>query len=471
MGNDDNLSDYERDKIDKQSLVLKIIAEHCTSDSEHDDIRVFADALGGGLARLGIENLSGGYTNYTYKVYLKKLGDDEDAPHHHAALFVKLCFPRAFWNPDPEYVYDVRRIENEAIMMNKFATLAPGCVATPYLLLDVEGGMKLLATQWSSTDEQLGNQSIDGLVDVRVAKNLAVAIAALHNSDLDKDFNTEARDCMIELFPSMKEKLFSLIEDAGDGRAGKIAKGFGPELCREIFERAEESYRANQIPCHFDLHFFNVLVEAKPDAQYLEQFGPTGSFCVCDWEMAAMGPLGIDTGRLYSIPVACIIAHALGGHDEVTEGILNFLDVYWKEYSTAMVASGKDDEYLKTCYRNGIAWLGWKLFAISVFDWFVPFLPIEPSDVDKFKDSVGALGIRLMRYGFISDEAGEDHFSLYQTIHDELACIKSYREPDTRVRNRRSSVLRESNRRVSDAFQSISLTSLLNAALADLTIE
>lgn len=91
----------------------------------------------------------------------------------------------------------------------------------------------------------INSHILDGLMDVQVAKNLAVAIAALHNSNLEKDFNTESRECMIELFTSMKYGLFLLIEEAVESRIGKIAYSFGPELSREIFERVEESYRAN----------------------------------------------------------------------------------------------------------------------------------------------------------------------------------------------------------------------------------
>jgi len=109
---DDGLNDYERDKIQKQSLVLSTLASTITTSSPHTDIQIMATALESGKYKLGIENLSGGYTNYTYKVFLTSTAsdngsDDDKVPS--TALFVKLCFPRAFWNPDPDYVYDVQR--------------------------------------------------------------------------------------------------------------------------------------------------------------------------------------------------------------------------------------------------------------------------------------------------------------------------------------------------------------------------
>lgn len=63
----------------------------------------------------------------------------------------------------------------------------------------------------------------------------------------------------------------------------------------------------------------------------------------------------------------------------------------------------------------------------------MPFFPIEPSAVDKFKESVGVVGLRFMRYGFISDKASQDDFvSLRQTIQVELSSIKLSREAQGR---------------------------------------
>ena len=110
---EEGLDEYERDKIQKQSLVLSTLTSAFTTSSQHIDIQTIATALESGKYKLGIENLSGGYTNYTYKVFLTSTTGDNDSDDNTAvqstALFVKLCFPRAFWNPDPDYVYDVQR--------------------------------------------------------------------------------------------------------------------------------------------------------------------------------------------------------------------------------------------------------------------------------------------------------------------------------------------------------------------------
>ena len=301
--NNDGLNDYDRDKIQKQSLVLSTIKSSCTTTSPYKDIQSIATALKSDKYKLGIDNLSGGYTNYTYKVFLVPIDGDDDGgdTKESTALFVKLCFPRAFWNPDPTYVYDVQRIANEYEMMVKFAKLAPGCVATPYLLLDIDD-MKLLATQWAPSDEQMANQFIDGVGDNRVAKGLAEAIAALHCSYIDPNFNTEARDCMIDIFPSMEDELVKMARnEAGvSNRVSKLAAEIGVDGCKNIFDNATKSYREQVIPCHTDLHMFNVLVEKKPQLDLFSEkddiFGEEGSFAICDWEMCMSGPLGLDMG-------------------------------------------------------------------------------------------------------------------------------------------------------------------------------
>lgn len=109
---DDGLNEYERDKIQKQSLVLSTLTSAFTTSSPHTDIQTIATALESGKYKLSIENLSGGYTNYTYKVFLTSTTSDNESDETKVpstALFVKLCFSRAFWNPDPDYVYDVQR--------------------------------------------------------------------------------------------------------------------------------------------------------------------------------------------------------------------------------------------------------------------------------------------------------------------------------------------------------------------------
>ena len=135
----------------------------------------------------------------------------------------------------------------------------------------------------------------------RVAKKLGEAISSLHCAEIDPNFNTDARECMIDIFPSLKEILVNLATSSDNNdtnRFTKLAQQFGPDVCSKLFDKAIESYRSKEILIHTDLHAFNCLVEAKPnnDVQDENMFGEQGLVVICDWEMAMKGPLGLDTG-------------------------------------------------------------------------------------------------------------------------------------------------------------------------------
>lgn len=168
--------------------------------------------------------------------------------------------------------------------------------------------------------------------------------------------------------------------------------------------------------------------------------------------------------RLYSIPIACILAHSISGNGVLGE-IVEWLDSYWQEYSSAMKEGGKDDDFLCKSYHNAMAWLGWKLFAMSIHSWFIAFLP--ECDVGTFKESLGVVGITLMRLGFVGYEEGlatdELQSRFKKTINDEVSVIDSNRCGRPSLR-RKSSILRQTNRRVSDAFMGVSRAALTKMA-------
>lgn len=84
------LSNVDIDKQIKKDLVINTIIKHCGS-SPHDIFQQIHQAIKNG-SNLGCKILSGGYTNYSYKVYL------QDKPD--ICVFVKLSFEFALWNPD-----------------------------------------------------------------------------------------------------------------------------------------------------------------------------------------------------------------------------------------------------------------------------------------------------------------------------------------------------------------------------------
>lgn len=85
----DNTADgFAEDKEAKKALVIDTITERCESS-----IPLLYKAINGeGSTKLKGTILSGGITNYSYKVYADK--------HPDICVFAKLSFEFALWNPD-----------------------------------------------------------------------------------------------------------------------------------------------------------------------------------------------------------------------------------------------------------------------------------------------------------------------------------------------------------------------------------
>lgn len=161
---------------------------------------------------------------------------------------------------------------------------------------------------------------------------------------------------------------------------------------------------------------------------------------------------------MLSIPVACILAHSINRNDEVVPSLMKWIETYWDAYASGMRTGGKDD-VLEEGYQNGMGWLGWKLYAMSIMEWFIPFMPVEEADSNALKESLGVCGIHLMRVGFgdEKDTVEQLQSTLVATIQTEISRVAAKRDGMLR-RRRRSSILREKNRRVSDAFIHLSLS-------------
>ena len=442
------------------NLVVETITSHVTDLSDKfNQFRTIRSAIENDGDQLTAKVISGGCTNFSYKVSL------QNQPG--VALFAKLCFPYALWNPDPDVDYSLVRTENEfGIMKTVCKMMDDAPVATPYLCVDVQD-MKLLVTQWTNhADEQWANQFIDGVVDDRPVPKLAETLALLHCADFDPEFNTNVRPCMLTIFPAMKEKLQELVAlpDGEGGRVAELAKSYGKGLCDQIIDANRANYDDRDCLVHSDAHAFNILVEAKPDVATLERFGPNGDVVLCDWEMIFAGPIGRDIGLSWSWPISCLLAHAINGHAfSVDDAFLGIIEKLWDEYAQVMVEKGgKDEDFLCKTYRNCIAWAGWFVFlAHYVLGCQKEFLPIDDaaSEEDKaaLDDAIGVVGLKLLHLGYIDDEDDEEELTIedYREIFrgillreiedlDEMAAAK-------RKRAMRMSVLRTTGRRVSDA--------------------
>jgi len=149
----------EQDKAIKKNAVRNAILQHATPDSRVSEFRMIYHAMQEAGSTLELEVLSGGNTNYSYKVYVS------NKPN--ISLFAKVSFSYALWNPDKSQYYDLERTENEFHMMKTFAELSPDCGVTPYLCEALDNETMLVVTQWSTADEQWVHQWAEGAIDER----------------------------------------------------------------------------------------------------------------------------------------------------------------------------------------------------------------------------------------------------------------------------------------------------------------
>ena len=143
------------DKILKKKLLLDTIKNECKSSTNVVLQQIHKAINNGSNSKLDATVLSGGYTNYSYKVFIV------DKPE--LVVFAKLCFEFALWNPDKDAHYDLQRTTNEYEIMMTMSKLAPDSIVNPILLSDIEHegqSMKLLVTEWSRADEQFCNQFV-----------------------------------------------------------------------------------------------------------------------------------------------------------------------------------------------------------------------------------------------------------------------------------------------------------------------
>lgn len=451
-------AEVDQDKELKKNILLELVASKCNESSDFEDFRTVAEAVKNGDT-LTAKVISGGVTNYSYKVFL----ESGEGP----SFFAKIAFPYALWNPDRSVFYDTARTSNEYKIMKKFTELmgddAP--VATPYLCEDVED-MKILVTEWASTDEQWANQFIEGEVDHRVIPKLADAIATLNLAPFDDEigpyFNDNARPCMQTVFPLAKTIVGQLLssEESIDACVTYL-KEMGQERFDKIMDKLAEEYVNRECITHNDSQCFNLLVEKKPSIEELESFGPNGDICLCDWEMSMAGPHGRDAGIFMCWPAACALYHAAHGQKEAAFDCLSCCVEFWDKYSEIMVEKGgKDEAFLIKAFRSSMGWCSFYMFvAFYEMGLLIENLPMDQLSeelVIKTKGAIGLVGIKLMEYGFDfdlePDLSLEEIRSRFRNIAVSEIELLLETASKYKSRPRRASVLRASGRRVSDAL-------------------
>ncbi|KAL9188411.1 hypothetical protein ACHAXT_006789 [Thalassiosira profunda] len=417
-----NIANQDDDKRIKKDLLLDTITENSASSSDVmlQKIHHAVNEAGDG-SRLEAKVLSGGYTNYSYKVFVDK--------HPELVIFAKLCFEAALWNPDPDAFYDLKRTSNEYEIMKKVSSHAPDCVVPPLALWDLDQDgqkMKVLVTEWSKADEQFCNQFIDGTVDPRIAPKIAATLAALHNiKDYDPDFNSQVNDCVLNLFSQIRQvELENSRKTNPKDRTEAYSASLGEEVLMKSIDAIIADCTTRECLMHSDAHVFNMLVEAKPSVAELENFGPEGTFVLSK------------------------------------DSILAYIHLFLDAYICRMVESGKTEEEAASILRKGLAWGGY--FAHAAF--YIMNVQIEAAPVESeeqmtyVRDSMGTLGLKLIRLGFdadfVSASAGLNEIrQVFGSLLEEEVALAAdaFASGRRKKQPRKSSMLRATNRRFSDA--------------------
>jgi len=408
--------------------VVHCIEENCSRlANDFQCFRQIRDGLERG-ASLQVMPLTGGLTNYSYKVCMEHNSNQQEDDD--IVLFAKLCFPFALWNPNATSNYDVQRTKNEFEMMKTFAQVAPGCVPTPYLCEPVDDKM-VLVTEWCDNDEQLARQVVmDGTLDPRICSKLARSMAKLHCMEFDPNFNTGIRKTMLSTFDTLQNKLIAMLDDtADDSRAAKLVHELGRQRCKDLVDTIQYHYE-NTRDClvHSDLHVKNILVEQTTTNN--GSFGPTGAFSVVDWEMAFAGPIGRDLGTFFPFPLCCALAHALQGNQNATIDLFSKLGFIWEEYASGLREGGKDEAFINYAFRSAIGWCGRFMFlGFYTSGTHMEDFPIDNSaDKQLLLDSIGVLGLKFMLWSFDATEsqrlsATELYEQFRYTIWDEVVFL------------------------------------------------
>lgn len=443
-----------RDMEEKKQLLLQAVAEHCNENAEHEDLRKIGVALSKGSV-LDAKVLSGGKSNYSYKIFVV---DNEDM-----ALFAKLTFRYALWNPDRSQEFSLERTQNEFDTMKLFADImgenAP--VAKPYLCLKVNDETRCLVTEWATVDEQFGNQFIDGIVDSRCIEICARAFAKVNLIQVDPDFNTKTSECVLSLMPQMKTIFAELTAQTEfEDDFIKMGREIGQQEFNRLMDNMHDDLNSNrQVLCHSDSHVFNILVEPKPAISELKQFGDKGTVAICDWELACCGPLGRDAGIFAGFPLACALCHAMQGHRVEAYALFDSVKDFWDIYAGVLVEEGgKNEAEMIEVFRCNLTWTAFFMtpifYLLDIFTDVMPLDGLSEASVKSIKGIYAKVGLELMQYGCGGKEPDLDLQGLRNVFRsivcEEIEILLSVRSK--RSLPKRLSSLRASGRRLNDSF-------------------
>lgn len=458
--NDEN----EKKREELKRVVIDALTEEFKKPAAQsfEDINDFVKGLEAGR-EMELIILTGGLCNFSYKLHFKDSDKDDDV-----SMFVKLTFGTPLLFPDVPCSPD--RTNYEFKMMEMYAKAAPDPKSTvkPYMCFDVEGGeenMKVIVMEFSSLAEQAGNIFVDGgVVDKVYATKIAKNIAALHNTEVkEPDFNEEMKEFFMSLTGILQMFFEGYLDESNENpdRTALRAREIGKEGLDEIMTVYCDMLMRTDCYVHGDCHVFNMLVESAYKALTNEDESSNGDVAIIDWEFSHYGPMGKDLGWVQCFPMACILAHSINGETAVAESILAFCETLWDEYQASINLEGKDLTAVDV-YRQSVAFCGIMIIAYSGLGVHMEYLPIEEGneeDLTKVKDALGALALEFFEIGFRGKPEDATLDDLRKLVKDAIQKEMDFLSPSAPkpAGRRRSSLLRSTNRRVSDAHSFFSM--------------
>jgi len=451
-------NDLQNKKEELKSLVIEALLEEFKKPTaeEHEDLIAFSKGVEEGQ-ELELTILTGGLCNFSYKLHFKdKGGKDDDA------LFVKLTFGSPVLFPGVPISQERTKYEFKAMEMFDKITPYPESAITPYLYFDMEGSeenMKLIVTQFSSRlHEQAANIFADGgTIDKAYATKIASSLAALNSAEVtEPDFNEGMKEFFHGFGGMMQATFAGYLDESNENpdRTAQRAREIGKDGMDEICKKYCKEISRTDCYVHGDCHMFNMLV-ADLASRINEDEDAAGDVAFVDWEFAHCGAMGKDVGFAQAFPLACALAHAINGDQSSMESILEFLNDLWEKYSASIDLDGKDLS-LVDVYRIAVANLGSMIGAYSSMGINMQYLPIEEENTEaltKVRESLGVLSLEFYEIGFLGRPEGATLEDLRKKFSDAIQKELDHLAPEgtRRPSKRRSSLLRTSGRRVSDA--------------------
>ena len=460
------MSDFDQkaDQEAKKALVLSEISKRCHSNNnaECDHLRAIGQTLESGDS-LVCKIIAGGKTNYSYKVFC--------ANNPSLAVYAKISFSYALWNPDKSQEYDLQRAVNEFKIVQQFVSMihpekAP--VAQPYFLADISDGtaqMKLVVTEWAATSEQWAAEFTEGHVNAQISEQLARTLGKLNLQTIEPSFNENIRPCFRSLFGTLETRFAEILLDVNNKKDDDMAISFMQSMGSDIYHiitqnMDREFMNVRDVICHNDSHQFNILISGLPQDDDDNTTAKDNGFVICDWEMAICGPVGRDAGLTMPFPIACAMCHAIQGRREEAFEIVGLTIQFWDTYSQVLQEGGNDEAYLRKAFLSALGVCGFYLFGVFyLLGIFAEFLPLEGAPHHHRKKAISAfakVGLELLWVAYGGKGEGmdyasvRDHYKQLVTEHIEI-CLP-VQESGNKPVPRRQSILRTAQRRVSDAF-------------------